>query len=67
MQYLVECSNHEVDDLVPVLEGISGSDVLQHILEYLDQRGDFVDAQIQLCLLPVVAHQQLNPSSPPLS
>ena len=38
VQYLVECSNHGMDDLVPVLEGITGGDVLQHELEYLDQK-----------------------------
>ena len=38
VQYWVECSNHGIEDLVPVLEGITGGNVLQHILEYLDQR-----------------------------
>ena len=38
VQYLVECSNHGIDDLRPVLEGISGGDVLLHILEYSVQR-----------------------------
>ena len=38
VQYLVECSNHGIDELRPVLEGISGGDVLLHILEYSVQR-----------------------------